>query len=94
MDITTTATFIIGLAVTFTVLGVVAQLVIGLGTVIAVWRGGGPRAWLSYFFNPVEYRERQREKIRAGFRKSREHCSYRPRRDGERRAMPPPRPNP
>lgn len=89
MGIATTATLIIALAVTLTVLGVGLQLVIGLGTVIAVWRSGGPRALLSYFFNPVEYRERQREKIRAGFRKSREH-RHGPRHDGERHVMPPP----
>jgi hypothetical protein len=77
MSIATTASLIIGLAVALTVLGIVAQLVIGLGTLIVVWRSGGPHALLSYFFNPVEYRERQREKIRAGFRKSRRRRTHR-----------------
>ncbi|MBN1887884.1 MAG: hypothetical protein JW850_07825 [Thermoflexales bacterium] len=52
---------------------IVAKIVFVVISMLVACRGGGLRAIFSYLFNPVEFRERQREKIRAGFRRNRQH---------------------
>ena len=47
---------------------IVANIVFALVRLCVACRGGGLRTYVAYLFNPIEFRERQREKIRAGFR--------------------------
>lgn len=51
---------------------VVVSIVFALVRLFVACRGGGLRAYIAYVFNPIEFRERQREKIRAGFRRGRQ----------------------
>jgi hypothetical protein len=51
---------------------VAACIVIAIVRLFVACRGGGLRAYIAYVFNPAEFRERQREKIRAGFRRGRQ----------------------
>ncbi len=58
---------IFAIAIGVMLIGIIGQIVL----IIVIVRDGGLRAMFNYLFRPIEFRERQREKIRAGFRRGR-----------------------
>ena len=53
------------------VLVTLGKMIVAVMTAYVAYTSGGKRAVFDYFFNPNVYRERQRERIRAGFRRNR-----------------------
>lgn len=59
------ATFAIAIVV------MAAKIIVAVAQLAIIARNNGLRAVLDYVLRPIEFRERQREKIRAGFRRNR-----------------------